>query len=413
MLVFLGLARVATAGCAAWSADDEDALAEAGVVVAGTVRDLDLVDGRVLQHVEIDRAWKGHVRSGWLTLVTSLGGGFFPRDVVFGVGSRVYVVGDPDAAGEVPVSPCTPTVGRFDGSSSRLVGLASKRPSTAARVEGSEPPQIRGPVAPFPKATADRARVARTGVLDLGGETRAGTGDRVAIEGQVIERRDGRTRGIWDTGDLRVVGWIDAADLDRAPIRTVSLAEGVQVAPGTELVADGGTLVYDRDGVRVSGALPADALGTAWRPAPVETVNGGWALLRDVAWSAIPGGPPIGTLSKDGGFALAAGAPVEGRVPVQIGAPGLFARGWLPEDALKGDGGGVRMGTAGGMIGGVPTITLPAGTDVVALDAAVVFARTTTDLVVPQLARDDTRVWVEIPTPWGPIGGEVAVLPGD
>lgn len=405
-MFWMSLIRAASAGCIAWSEDDEARLATSAVIVAGTVRDLDLVDGAVRLHVEVDQTWKGHVTSGWLTLVTGLSGGFCPGDRVFPVGARVFVIGDPNPDGEVAVGPCVPSFGPFGDDPSRLVELADRSPSSARRVDGSAPATIQAAIAPFPKATTpDRARVIRAGVLDLGGERHTGDGAAVVLEGAVLAQRDGRIRGIWETDELHLVGWVDASDVEVVPIRRVTLAPGVGVAPGTSL-RDGAT--YDAVGVEVSGSVPAASMGRVWRPAPVEDVDGTAWVLRDVEWVAVPGGPPIGRLAADGGFALArTGAATAGLVPVRIGAPGLVADGWLPEDAVRDEAGGLLHGIAGGIVDSSPTVILPEGTEIVSLDAPAVVARTTVALIARRFAGDGERVWVLVPTPWGSIGGVV------
>lgn len=407
------LARVATAGCVAWSADDEARLAGSGIIVAGTVHDLVLDGTTVRQHVEITRAWKGHVRSGWLTLVTTASAGTCPGDGIRTVGTGVYVIGDPDENGEIPVGPCVPSVGWLDGAVPRLVGLAAKQASTARTVEGSPPLRPRGPIAAIPEPGAGRARIVRAGTLDLGGERHVGTGAAVTLEGAVLAEQGGQIRGIWETDALQVVGWVDSADVERVPVRTVSLAPGVVIAPGTSLVLAGDGATYDLDGVRVSGTVPADALGRVWTPEPLGGGTRNLSVTRDASWSAVPGGPGVGHLAADGTFALArAGRAVDGQVPVRIAAPGLRADGWLPADAVSdGAGGG---GVAGGMygMGSWPTIELPTGTALTALEAPVVFARTTGPLTVRRLAEGDGRVWVIVDTPWGGIGGEATVPVG-
>lgn len=400
------LVTAARAGCVEWGADDDAALSASPLAVTGTVRDLDISGDEIRQHVEVDRAWRGEVRSGWITLVSYISRTSCPGTRMYPIGERVFAIGALDDAGELGVSPCEPTTGRYIAGRSRVEGVTGDGDVFA----GSAPVVRRGSVAAFPAPGADRVRLVRAGRLDLGGEVHAGDGTAWSLEGRVISEGGGRVRAVWDLDLVELAGAVDVADLERVPVRTVELAPGVHVAGGTSLRWVGESAIYAENGVSVAGTLPADAAGHRWRPAALPDVADGLGLARDAAWTATPGGPAVGTLTAGGSFALEVrGAAAEGWIPVRIGAPGLLAEGWLPADAVVSAVRGTHTMEGAGGVGGWPMIDLPAGAAIAALDAAVTFARTTGPVTLPALGQTGDRAWVVVDSPWGPIPGEVVV----
>lgn len=400
------LATIARASCEEPSAATWAELRASPLAIEGTVRDLDVVGSEIHHHVQVDRAWRGRVRSGWVVLVSPVAPGVSPLAPVYPVGKRLYAVGTPDGAGRILLQACSRATGRVEA------GYLAEMAGRGGRFAGSAPPAPSGPVTPFPTAGAERVRLARADTIDLGGEAHAGTGAAEAVEGRLVTESGGRVHAIWELGEWEVAGTVDVADLAAAPVRAVALAPGVEVAAGARLERSGDGVTYAQDGVTVTGAVPPDALGHRWlpQPAPAVDVTRALALERDTAWSAAPGGPPVGTLVTTGGFLLtAAGDPAGGWMPVRIDAPGLVARGWLPQDAARP---GLWLGpwSMRSQRFGAP-VTIPAGAEAIATTAAVVFARATARATADELARFGDRAWVLVPTPWGPIPGEVVLAP--
>ena len=373
------------------------------------------------QHVALDPPLRGSVETGFVTLVSGLFGGFCPGDLVFHSGDRVVIAATPDASGEIIVGPCRSDVRRARPEFEAWARAMPRKRRLAGHFVGAPPPRTEGAGGPegTTSASAGRARVVRDG-----------GGADVRIEGRVIEADEASVAGVWRSGRWDIAARVDVADLERVPVRSVSIAPGVQIAPGTSLDlgerGEDGQIVatYDAAGVAVVGSVPAADIGVVWiseepRDASAGEPAAGGAegvLIAEASWSARPDGPQIGTLRLVDSSPAAIfrrdrsiPAQVDGRVRTHISAPGLSAVGWIDAAALRWDEEGGRVGGIAGMsFSGRPSVEIAEGTWIVDASGRPVARSADAGALASWLVTDAGRVWVDLDTPWGSVVGSVA-----
>lgn len=408
MILFVMWPPIATAGCVEDPLAEEH-LAASSLIVSGEVVAFEAhVEGdavELVQHVAIDRSWRGQITLGHLQLHSRLSGSRCPGARWFEVGSEIYVADNPGDDGIVWPSSCDSRVGTLtEDREAWLSELVEARTGIAGQILGSTAPEPPSARAPWGEPGPLRVRLARASRAQIAGQELQGAGGSAGLIGEVIAEGAHDVIARWTWESWQITARVPVADLSRSVVEEATLAPGLTIRPGVPLrTLPDGRVALDVTGVEVSGTLPEAVQGIAWAPGGASTPSGGLRYLSEPAgWFDAPGGAQIGRLAPDGAHRIVArGDPRGGWAPVIVSGEGFEASGWMHASVLSEIEGSVRGGVLGSVSG--PRRTVRAGARVQGPDG-VVFARAIADTYLSTRS-DDSRAWVVLDTPWGRVAG--------
>ncbi|MCB9797096.1 MAG: hypothetical protein H6741_30795 [Alphaproteobacteria bacterium] len=403
----LTLSTPTHAGCAV-DEDREARQASAALVVLGEVVSIEVSEEEgelvVWERVRVTEALKGEVRQGGLLLRTGLPSRGCPPVSVFPVGTEVYVIGEPDARGSVPVSACTDDVG-LAAARSDLQRLARQQRGAAQVVEGVSPEPPTPRLAPQGEPGPEQLYV------QLGQRRH---------QGALIARREGAVEAEFDLGGYSLRRAVPPQRLVPVVREDHSVEGGLVVAGGARVDAEGRPQLGE--GLRLLAPLPEAAISDHFLPSETSWYRppeGAALLLPSGALElyGAPGGPPRVSVAADLDVAFtlwALGEPEDGWVRARVDSRWLRGEAWVREAdvTLDADAGGVVGGVIGGVLGGSqPTrVRLPPGTELRQPGTGDLLGEVgDVGLMALWLADGPDGRLVVLETPWGPEVAEASL----